>query len=115
LSRRSSRRAREHRLGQGLRFERRRKLVSVVGLLAAQLAVNGLQLLLQVELALVLEERTAHVVVDLTLQAQQLDLAAQHSVERLEYRGPVGDLEQALTPVEPRAKVRRHPEHLPRR
>ena len=75
-SRRSSRRARAS-TGSGSPFASsvRRQLVDVVAVLTAQLAMDRLELLLQVELALVLEQRATHVVVDLPLEAEQLDLA----------------------------------------
>ena len=64
---------RRERLFPDLRLE----LGEVVSILFAQLPVNHPQLLLQVELALVLEHRAAHVVVDFPLESEQLDLAGE--------------------------------------
>ena len=49
-------RPRGDRLGQPFRLERRREVVAVVPFFASQLAVDRPQLLLEVELALVLEQ-----------------------------------------------------------
>ena len=108
-------RAREHRLGQSLRLQLRRELVGVVAVLAAKLAMDRLELLLQIELALVLEQRAAHVVVDLPLELEQVDLARERLAERAEQGGEVADRQQPLPPIEPRAEVRRDAERLPRR
>jgi hypothetical protein len=68
-----------------LRRDLRLEPLDILTIVRAELAVNCLELLLQIELALVLKERTAYVVVDLSLEAQQLDFRAQylgeHSVE----------------------------------
>ena len=53
----------------------RLELREVVAVLLAELAVDYTKLLLQVELALVLEHRAANVIVDLALETQELDLA----------------------------------------
>src|SRR5579862_3071803 len=78
----------------------------MVAFILPELAIDGPQLLLQVELALVLEERPAHVVVDLPLQPQELDLGAEDANER----GPelVGrrGIEQRLLGVVPEDEVR---------
>ena len=77
--------------------------------------MDRLELLLQVELALVLEERAAHVVVDLALEPEQIDLAREQVAERAQQGGELVDREQPLTPVQPRADVRGNPEGLARR
>src|SRR5581483_9599416 len=58
--------------GEPLGCERRLQLVEIVAVLLPQLAVDRLELLLEVELALVLEQRATHVVLDLPLQAEDL-------------------------------------------
>ena len=113
--RRSSRRAREHGLRQTLRLQRRAEFVSVVAVLAAKLAMNRLELLLKIELALVLEERATHVVVDLSLELEQVDLARERLAECAEQGSEVHGLEQPLAAVETRAEMRRDTERLPRR
>ena len=72
---RSSRSARSRTAGgQLLLLERRRELLESVAIVLAELAVDRLELLLQIELALVLKERAAHLSFDLPLEAQDLDL-----------------------------------------
>ena len=56
-----------------------------------ELAMDRLELLLEVELALVLEQRAAHVVVDLSLELEQIDLARQHVRQRAQQRGQLID------------------------
>jgi hypothetical protein len=103
------------RLGEPLRLERRGEIVAVFSLLAPQLAVDRLELLLQIELALVLEQRATHVVVDLSLELEQVDLARERVGERAEQGGQLVDREQRLPPVEPRPEVRGDAERLSRR
>src|SRR4029078_11765593 len=73
--------------------------------LLAQLAVDYAQLLLEVELALVLEHRAANVVVDLPLQSQQLDFPGQELTEHLQQMPQRLCLEQRLTQLEPNRDV----------
>ena len=107
--------ARAHRLGKRLALDLRLELVEVVAVLLAELAVNRLQLLLEVELALILEERAAHVVVDLALEPQQLDLAARAARRAIEQvLGSVGDSSSALArPRGARARCAAIAERLP--
>ena len=65
--------------GSAFFVDLRLELGEVVAVLLAELAVNRLELLLEVELALILEQRAAHVVVDLSLETQQLDLARERA------------------------------------
>ena len=64
-----------HRRWQLLFLDQSFEVGEVIAVVLAQLLVNDAQLLLQVELALVLEHCAAHVVVDFPLEAEQLDLA----------------------------------------
>ena len=76
--------------------------------------VNRAQLLLEVELALVLEQRAANVVVDLSLEPQQLAFAAeQHLDEHLQQLLERLGLEQLLSQLEPDRHVRRDAQRLP--
>ena len=56
----------------------------IVAVFFAELAVDRAQLLLEVELALILEHCAANVVIDLPLEAQQLDLAGEQLAEQIE-------------------------------
>ncbi len=79
-------RARLDRLGQALALHLRLEIGQVVVVLP-EFAMDGLELLLQVELALVLEHGPAHVLLDLLLQPQQFDLARERRVEGAEQPG----------------------------
>ncbi len=103
-------------LAQGARLDRLRELARldlsfevarVVGILLAQLAVDRLELLVQVELALVLEQRAAHFLVELSLEAKQFGFAHQQLVQGVEQRGNVGCLEQRLPDLDANREVRR--------
>src|SRR5438105_5302386 len=83
----------------------RLELREVVTVVFAQLLVNDAQLLLQVELALILEHRAAYVVVDLPLQAQQLDLTRQQLGEHLQQASQRIRFQQRLTELEPNRHV----------
>src|SRR5262245_21030890 len=61
-------------LGLDLTFE----LARVVAVFLTQLFVDRLELLLEIELALILKEGATYLVVDLSLQPQQLDLGGKH-------------------------------------
>ena len=93
----------------------RLELGEIIAVLFAQLAVDYPQLLLQVELALVLEHRSANVVVDLPLEPQQLDLARQKLAQHLQQVPQRVGFEQRLPELEPNGNVRRHAECLPLR
>src|SRR6185436_2899024 len=62
----------------------RLELGEIIALVLAQLFVNDPKLFLEVELALVLEHRTAHVVVDFPLETEQLDFARQQFGEHFQ-------------------------------
>src|SRR6185436_10243359 len=76
------------------------ELGEIVAILFAQLLVDDPQLLLEIELALVLEHRPAHVVIDLSLETQQLDFAGEELGEHLEQASQRVGLEQRLTELE---------------
>ena len=71
--------------------------------------MNRLQLFLEIELALILEERAAHLVVELALEAEQLDLARQHLAERVEELREGRRLEQRLSRLDAHGEMRRDP------
>src|SRR6266516_4364417 len=77
--------------------------------------MNRLELLLQVELALILEERAAHLVVYLALESQQLDFRSQQLGEHAKQREQGGRLQQRLTSLDAHAQVRGDAECLSRR
>ena len=101
------------RLGEPLRRDLLRQPIEVVAVFLPQLAVDRLELLLQVELALVAIERPAHVVVDLALQTEQVRLGGDQLLERLEQVDQRGRLEQPLPHLVPHREVSgdraRHP------
>src|SRR2546423_7145550 len=73
-----------HDLGQGFFSDLRIELGEIVPLIFAQLLVDDPQLLLEIELPLVLEHGAAHVIVDFTLQTEQLDLSRKQLGQHLE-------------------------------
>ena len=99
--------ARLDRLRELARFDLSFEVARVVGILLAQLAVDRLELLLQVELALVLEERAAHLLVELSLETKQFGFARQQLAQRVEQRGNVRRLEQRLPDLDANGEVRR--------
>jgi hypothetical protein len=76
--------------------------------------VNCLELLLQVELALVLEQRAAHFLVELALEAEQLDLARQYLAQSLEQLRHRGRFEQRLASLHANREVGGNAVRLPR-
>ena len=74
--------------------------------------MNRAQLLLQVELTLILEQRAAHIILDLAFEAQQLDLAGQRHRQLIEQHAQRLRLEQALADFEFHAEVRGHQARL---
>ena len=107
--------ARLHRLGHVLGGNLSLETFDVLAVVLSELTMNRLQLLLQIELALVLEERAPHLVIDLSLQAQELALGAQHFRQHAKQREQRGRLEQGLTSLHAHAQVRGNTEGLPRR
>ena len=107
-------RAGAHRLGKPLRLDRALEVRRVVAVLVPELLVDRLELLLQVELALALHERPAHVFLDLPLQPEELDLRAEELAELRPELGEGRHLEQALPHLGPHREVGRHGERLPR-
>ena len=101
-------RTRQHHLGQLRRDELRFQLHHVVAIVVAQFAMDRAQLLLQVELALILEQGTTHVVLDLPLESQQLQLRRERHRELLEEHVQRWRIEQPLAHVELHVQVRRH-------
>ena len=89
------------------------QLAEIVALVVAQFAVNGPELLLQVELALVLEEGPAHVVLDLPLEAQQLRLTGRELGECVKEVHQAWHLEQRLSRFMPHGEVRGDAAPLP--
>jgi len=77
--------------------------------------VDRLELFLEIELALILKQRAAHILVDLPFQLEQIDLAREHVAERAKESRELVDGQQRLPSIEPHAEVRRDPERLPRR
>ena len=71
-----------HVLGRDLRLEP----LDVLTLVLSELAMDRLELLLQVELALILKQRAAHFVIYFPLESQQLDFRSQHLGEHAEER-----------------------------
>ena len=71
------------------------------------------QLLLQVELALVLEQRPAHIVLDLAFEAEQFRLARGQFRERAEQVHQAGRLEQRLARLMAQGEVRGDAAALP--
>ena len=88
--------ARLHQLGERALLDLGFELRRVRAVVFAELAVNRLQLLLEIELALVLDERPADLVVELSFEAQHLDFGADHVVQLAEEIGQRVSLEQAL-------------------
>ncbi len=64
-----------HRLRQRPPVDLGLELSEIVAVVLAQLAIDCPELLLEIELALILEQRAADIVIDLALESQQLDLA----------------------------------------
>src|SRR5689334_19569787 len=69
--------------------------------------MNRLELFLEIELALILEERPSHFLVELSLESQKLDLAAEHLAERVEKLRKRRCLEERLPCLDAHRKVRR--------
>src|SRR4051812_13170883 len=88
--------ARLDRLGHRALLDLGLELGGVGAIVLAELAVNRLQLLLEVELALILDERSTDFVIELALETQDLDLGADHVVELAEEIGQRFSLEKAL-------------------
>ena len=87
---RSSRSARSRTDGRELLLlERGGELVEAIALVLPELAVDRLELLLQIELALILEERAAHLALDLALEAQDLDLGGERVARACEKSVPM--------------------------
>ena len=72
------------------------ELRQIVTVVLAELARDRAELLLQVELALILEQRSPHVLVDLALQSQELDLGTEQLCQCLPELGKSGRLQQLL-------------------
>ena len=100
-------RARLHDVGQLARFDLTLEVERVIGVVLTELAVNRLELFLEIELALILEERSANFLVELSLEAQQLDFARQHLAHRVEKLRDVWRLEQRLPRLQADREVRR--------
>src|SRR5687767_9747342 len=98
--------------GQRLLPHLRLELGEIVSILFTKLAMDYAQLLLQVELALVLEHRTAHIVVDLALEPQQLDLTREQLAQHLQQLAESVGFEQRLAQLESHRDVRRDAERL---
>ena len=81
------------------------ELGEVIAVLFTQLPMNYPQLLLQVELALVLEHRAANIVVDLPLQPQQVDLARKELAQHLDQMSESVGFEERLAELEPDGNV----------
>ena len=64
--------------------DQRLEVGEIIAVVLPQLLMNDAELLLQVELALILEHRAAHIVVDLSLEAQQLDFSRQQLGQHLQ-------------------------------
>ncbi len=77
--------------------------------------MNYAKLFLEIELALILEHRPTNVVVDLPLEAEQLDLSRQELAEHLQQMPQCVCLEQRLPELESHGNVGRHAECLPLR
>ena len=75
--------------------------------------MDRLQLLVQVELALVLEKRAAHLLVELSLEAEQFGFAHEKLVQRVEQCGDVRRLEKRLADLDANGEVRRDTVRLP--
>ena len=101
-----------HRGRKLLLLERRRELLEAVAFVLAELPVDRLELLLEVELALILEEGAANLSLDLALQTQNLDLGIERVRELREERADVRGLEVFLALVEPHEHVRGDCERL---
>ncbi len=101
-----------HRLGELARLDLAFEVARVVGILLAQLAMDRLELLVQVELALVLEERAAHFLVELSLEAEQFGFAHEELIEGVEQRWNVRRLEKCLADLDTNGEVRRDPVRL---
>ena len=91
-----------HRAFLDLRFE----LGGVGPIILAELSVNGLELFLEIELALILNERSSNLVVELSLEPEHLDFGADHVVKLAEEIRESLRLEQALSDVVPDRDVR---------
>src|SRR5687767_2178698 len=92
--------ARTNRIGEAFAADRRFELVEVVGLLLSQLAMNRAQLLLQIELALVLEDRALHIVLDLPLETEQLQFRREELGDARQQFGTRRCFEQPLAIIE---------------
>src|ERR1700737_1138986 len=100
---------------QSLLSDLRIELREITSVLLAQLAMNYAQLLLEIELALILEHRSTHVVVDLALEAEQLDLSGQDLAQHLQQMPQRGGFQQRLAQLESHSNVGCHAECLPLR
>jgi hypothetical protein len=74
--------------------------------------VDYAKLLLEVELALVLEHCATNIVIDLPFEAQQLDLARKQLAQEIEQLSERAGLEKGLSELEPHGDVRRDSERL---
>jgi len=77
--------------------------------------VNYAQLLLEVELALVLEHRPTNIIVDLPLESEELDFRREHLAEHLQQLPKRLGLQQRLSQLEPHRDVRSNSKSLPLR
>ncbi len=83
------------------------EISEIIAVVFAELLVNRAKLLLQVELALILEQRSANVVIDFSFETQQLALAAERVCQRLEKILELSRFEQLLSELELDSQMRR--------
>ena len=87
-----------------------RHLFAFVAVFLAQFPVYSPQLFLQKKLALVLEQRTAHLVVDLSFQLEQLEFTAQQLHQSIAQDIQGGRFQQALAMLDGNVQMRRNAE-----
>ena len=100
-------RARQHRLGQLRGDELRIELLHIIAVFVAEFAMNGAQLFLEIKLALILEQRAAHIVLDLAFEAQQLHFACECHRELIVQHAERRRVKQSLPDLKLDAKMRR--------
>ena len=100
-----SQRACLDRFRQLARFDLSLEVDDVIGVVLPELAMNRLELFLEIKLALVLKERPPNLLVELALEAQQLDLARKNVLECVEQLCRRRRFEQCLTHLDAHGQV----------
>jgi hypothetical protein len=76
------------------------ELHHVVAVVLPELAMDGLELFLQIELALILKERATNLFVELALETKQLRLGGEHLIQGFEQCGNVRCRQELLTYID---------------